>query len=367
MTADNVLVVADGGLGFVVGGTSVAAPLWAGFTALVNQQGALNGNSPVGFINPALYAIANNPATYAASFHDITVGDNTWGGSPNLFKAFPGYDLCTGLGTPRSTNLINAILTFSAPVIHISPPPPPYGSTMASVNGSNPNGSWFLFVQDDAPISSGMIANGWILNLTTADLVGTSGDIELLVGAANTNAFVGQNATFTVTVTNYGPSLSTNIVVTDNLPLNATIVSTNATQGVITRTGTTLSWNVGNLALNAGAAMTVTVKAQSTGNIVNSATVSTGTPDPNPDDDSAFAGVNFVPLSATLTPVFTNGGFHILIPGPTNPSLTVIIQANSNLISTNWVNVFTGAPPIDFVDPAQSSSVSRFYRAILLP
>jgi len=238
---------------------------------------------------------------------------------------------------------------------------------MASVNGSNPNGSWFLFVQDDAPISSGMIANGWILNLTTADLVGTSGDIELLVSAANTNAFVGQNATFTVTVTNYGPSLSTNIVVTDNLPLNATIVSTNATQGVITRTGTTLSWNVGNLALNAGAAMTVTVKAQSTGNIVNSATVSTGTPDPNPDDDSAFAGVNFVPLSATLTPVFTNGGFHILIPGPTNPSLTVVIQANSNLVSTNWVNVFTGAPPIDFIEPAQSSSVSRFYRAILLP
>ncbi len=367
MTGDNVLVIADGGVGSIAGGTSVAAPLWAGFTALVNQQGALNGSSPVGFINPALYAIATNAATYAASFHDITTGDNTWSKSPTQFKAFAGYDLCTGLGTPRSTNLINALLAFSAPLIHISPPPAPYGSTMASVNGSNPNGQWFLFIQDDAPISSGMIANGWILNLTTADLVGTAADVELLATAVNTNAFVGQNATFTVTVTNYGPSLSTNIVVTDNLPLNVTIVSTNASQGTVTRTGATLSWNVGSLALNAGAAMTVTVKSQSTGSIVNSATVTTGTPDPNPDDDSAFANVAFVPLSATLTPTYSNGNFVISIPTPTNPALTVIIQSSTNLVSTNWVNVYTGQPPINFVDPVPTNSVGRFYRAKLLP
>jgi len=367
LTADNVFVIAFGGLSGSVGGTSCAAPLWAGLIALANQQGTLNGNSPVGFINPALYAIATNPPTYAASFHDITTGNNAWSGSPNLFSAVAGYDLCTGLGTPRSTNLINAMLSFGTPTIHISPPPPPYGSTMASVNGSNPNGQWFLFIQDDAPISSGMIANGWILNLTTADLVGTVGDIELLASVAHTNAFVGQNATFTVTVTNYGPSLSTNVVVTDNLPLNATVVSTNATQGVITRTGTTLSWDVGNLALNAGAAMTITVKSQTAGIVANSASVSAGTPDPNSDDDSAFANVSFVPLSATLTPAYSNGNFIISIPGPTNPALTVIIQANSNLVSTNWVNVFTGQPPINFVDPAPSGNVSRFYRAILLP
>lgn len=367
MIADNVFIIADGGVGFSVGGTSVAAPLWAGFTALVNQQGALNSRPPVGFLNPALYSIATNAVQYSASFHDITTGNNSWSGSPTLFNAVAGYDLCTGLGSPKSTNLINALIAFNTPAVHISPPPAPYGSTMSALNGGNPNGSWLVFLQDDAPISSGMIANGWILNLTTADTVGTAADIELLVKSATSNAFVGQSANFTITVTNYGPSDSTNIVVTDNLPLGATIISTNATQGIISRTGATLSWNVGSLALNAGAAMTVTVKPQAVGSVVNSATVATGTLDPNPDDDSAFASVNFVPLSASLTPGFTNGSFLISIPGPTNPSLTVIIQANSNLVSTNWVNVYTGAPPINFIDPGSTGSVRQFYRAILVP
>jgi uncharacterized repeat protein (TIGR01451 family) len=252
--------------------------------------------------------------------------------------------------------------------VHISPPPPPYSSTLASVNGGNPNGAWMMFIQDDAPVGMGMVENGWILNLTTADMVGTAGDIELLMSTTNSSVFAGQTASFVLTVTNYGPSASTNVVVTDALPLGTVIVSTNLTQGTVVRSGSTLNWNVGNLALNAGAAMTVTVRAHSVGALASSASVDAGTPDPNPDDDFVTTSVNVVPLAATLTPIFTNGAFHISIPGPTNPSLTVIIQANSNLASTNWVNVYTGTPPIDFVDPAPSgSSVQRFYRAILLP
>jgi uncharacterized repeat protein (TIGR01451 family) len=367
MTGDNVLVIADAGIQYSVVGTSCAAPLWGGFTALANQQASLNGRPSVGFINPALYSLASSPVNYAGDFNDTTTGNNTSPQSPNAFNAFPGYDLCTGLGSPKSANLINDLISFNAPVIHISPPPPPYGSTMANVNGSNPNGAWMLFVQDDAPISSGMIGNGWMLNLTTADLVGTAGDIQLLMSASTPTVFSGQTATFVLSVTNYGPSASTNVVVTDALPLNATIVATNATQGTFIQAGSSLIWNVGNLALNDGAAMTLTVKLHSNGTFENSANVDTGTPDPNPDDDLASANVSVVPLTATLTPLFSNGNFTISIPGPTNPSLTVIIQANSNLVSTNWVNVYTGQPPINFVDPAPSGTVSRFYRAILLP
>jgi len=366
LTADNVLVFFGGGQAQVEGGTSCAAPLWAGFMALANQQAALNGQASLGFINPTIYSIARS-ANYSSSFHDITTGNNAWSGSPNAFSAVSGYDLATGLGTPNGTNFINALLGSAQPIVHISPPPPPYGTNMAVVNGGNPNGQWMMFVQDDAPISSGMIANGWVLNLTTADVIGTAGDIEVLMNTTNVSAFAGQTETFVVTVTNYGPSLSTNVTVSDTLPLGTIIVSTNTTQGTVSRVGSTLTWNVGNLTLNNGAAMTVTVKAQSAGTLVNTATVNTGTPDPNPDDDLATASVSVVPLTATLTPSFTNGAFHISVPGPTNPSLTVIIQMNTNLVSSNWVNVYTGAPPIDFVDPAPSGSASRFYRAILLP
>ncbi|MGA9777732.1 MAG: S53 family peptidase [Verrucomicrobiia bacterium] len=89
-------------------GTSCAAPLWAGFCALVNQQSVAVTGTNVGFLNPALYAIANS-TNYNACFHDITTGNNIGTGTPGLFYAVTGYDLCTGLGTPAGTNLINAL------------------------------------------------------------------------------------------------------------------------------------------------------------------------------------------------------------------------------------------------------------------
>jgi hypothetical protein len=108
LTADNVYVTHGSGTNGGFGGTSLAAPLWAGFMALVNQQTAANGNPPPGFLNPAVYALGNSP-DYTNCFHDITAGDNTWSGSSNHFFAVPGYDLCTGWGTPAGTNLINAL------------------------------------------------------------------------------------------------------------------------------------------------------------------------------------------------------------------------------------------------------------------
>ena len=108
LTGDNVYIT-YGGYGASMGeaGTSCAAPLWAGFMALVNQQAAANGNPSVGFINPAIYAIATN-SSYASCFHDITTGNNATSDSPGAFYATAGYDLCTGLGTP-TVNLINAL------------------------------------------------------------------------------------------------------------------------------------------------------------------------------------------------------------------------------------------------------------------
>ena len=108
LTADNVWVLYNSGQSGEYGGTSCASPLWAGFTALVNQQAANNLAPPAGFLNPALYALGLG-TNYAAVFHDITVGNNTNQSSPNKFYAVPGYDLCTGWGTPTGTNLINAL------------------------------------------------------------------------------------------------------------------------------------------------------------------------------------------------------------------------------------------------------------------
>ncbi len=76
------------------GGTSFAAPMWAGYIALVNEQLAANGKSPAGFINPTIYA-QNVTARYSRDFHDITSGTS------GSYSAVTGYDLVTGWGSPK--------------------------------------------------------------------------------------------------------------------------------------------------------------------------------------------------------------------------------------------------------------------------
>jgi hypothetical protein len=119
MVADNVSVYADDGQLWIGGGTSVATPLWAALTALANQQAAAEDRAPVGFINPAIYSLARS-ASYGTAFHDVTTGNNTNAGDSPYFYAFPGYDLCTGWGTPSGSNLINA-LAGPADALQITP------------------------------------------------------------------------------------------------------------------------------------------------------------------------------------------------------------------------------------------------------
>ena len=120
LTADNVWVAYGNGSSGTFGGTSCAAPLWAGFIALVNQQAAANAIPPVGFLNPTLYSIGNG-ANYTANFHDTTTGNNFSKKSPTKFSAVTAYDLCTGWGTPNGISLISALTAPMAPSITTEP------------------------------------------------------------------------------------------------------------------------------------------------------------------------------------------------------------------------------------------------------
>ncbi|HTS09250.1 MAG TPA: S53 family serine peptidase [Candidatus Eisenbacteria bacterium] len=80
------------------GGTSFAAPMWAGWLALANQAEAAAGKKPLGFINPQLYALGLS-ANYTKDMHDITTGSNG-------YSATTGYDLATGWGSPKAGGFI---------------------------------------------------------------------------------------------------------------------------------------------------------------------------------------------------------------------------------------------------------------------
>ena len=94
------------GQNIVVGGTSAVAPLWAGLVVVANQQ----LGTQVGFIQPAIYA-----AKAAAAFNDITEGNNP------AFSAGPGWDACTGQGSPKAS----ALIPLLAPAGTTPTPPPP--------------------------------------------------------------------------------------------------------------------------------------------------------------------------------------------------------------------------------------------------
>lgn len=87
----------------VAGGTSFAAPIFAGMLAILNQKGGYNTGQ--GLFNKTLYQMASNSATYSTAFHDVTSGDNKCNAGSSQcsgaigFSAGTGYDQVTGLGS----------------------------------------------------------------------------------------------------------------------------------------------------------------------------------------------------------------------------------------------------------------------------
>lgn len=100
------------------GGTSFAAPMWAGLLALANQQNMTNTGKTIGFINPLMYALYGTSA-YGTDFHDITSGCQEDGG----YCATTGYDPVTGLGSPIGPALINSLAPTNAGSFSLSATP----------------------------------------------------------------------------------------------------------------------------------------------------------------------------------------------------------------------------------------------------
>ncbi|HVB26218.1 MAG TPA: S53 family serine peptidase [Ktedonobacteraceae bacterium] len=99
---------------YIIGGTSAAAPMWAALAAMANEMSLRQGGLNLGFLNPLLYQIANNPRLYASSFHDITRGTDDYNGQNNgAYPATPHYDMATGLGSYNAYNLATALVALA--------------------------------------------------------------------------------------------------------------------------------------------------------------------------------------------------------------------------------------------------------------
>ena len=111
------------GVWYLFGGTSAGSPQWAAITAIADQQAGHN----LGFINKALYHIGQAQGHYAATFHDVTSGDNTAFGVQG-FSAGPGWDAPTGLGSPTTDQIAFYLAQFVSP-----------GDGTSAIAGSKPH------------------------------------------------------------------------------------------------------------------------------------------------------------------------------------------------------------------------------------
>src|SRR5271155_1313667 len=187
------------------GGTSFAAPMWAGYIALVNQQLAANGEPTIGFINPTIYSQSVTSA-YASEFHDITSGTS------GSYSAVTGYDLVTGWGSPNGNGLINALApTSTTPNFTLSASPGSVsvvqGGNGASTITSSVSGGFSSAV---ALTASGQPA-GVTVSFSPASIAAPgSGTSSVSIAVASTTA----TGTYTITVTGTGGGITQNATVT---------------------------------------------------------------------------------------------------------------------------------------------------------
>lgn len=222
----------------------------------------------------------------------------------------PGFLSSSGplaSGTYKPTNYDNTD-TFSAPA-----PGGPYGTSLSVFNGSNPNGTWSLFVEDDGTQDIGSISQGWRITITTSVpdcCSGATPFADLAVGLDLNPSFVnlGSNVSCTVNVTNFGPYTAEGVVLTNTLPWGVSITSAIATQGTTTNTSGIVQWILGSLANGAIASMTVETTATSSGNQTNTASLSATTTDLTPANNTASTVlyVNSPPTVSSIGNVTTN-------------------------------------------------------------
>ena len=356
LTADNVFVTAFNGEQGSVGGTSCAAPLWAGFMALVNQKNISSNQPPAGFINPVLYSLGR--AGTLDAFHDITVGNNTNDDSNGLWFAVRGYDLCTGWGTP-GTNLIDLLyrasftvadlrmtstngplpaetnrpLTFDYSITNAGPLavtnavftadfslPVGIGTVSTSQGGFTSNTT-------NVTVNLGSLASNGVAHVTITVTPATVGfltnlanlvsevldpratnnvitsivainPVDLGIGkTAPATAFVGYPMTYTISVTNFGPLPATGVTVIDTLPDTVTFSNATTTQGDAAFDSGLVIFDVGYLDVNYVATMTVTVMTPTDPDtIVNDVIVYANEPDINLTNNEAMTVTDVLPL-----------------------------------------------------------------------
>jgi uncharacterized delta-60 repeat protein/uncharacterized repeat protein (TIGR01451 family) len=267
------------------------------------------------------------------------------------------FDDAASNSLSQSTMLVSGT---NRPTSYAAVPPPfpvpapvgPYNTNLSVFNGSNPNGPWSLYVFDDTLFNSGVISNGWQLNLINSHPILGDADLGTYLTAAPDPVIAGNNVTYSLSLTNYGPGTATNIMVVDSYPANVAFVSSSPSQGTATNSSGQVTWTLNSLAKGASALLTFVLQPQTAGVVTNSATVSAASNDLNPEDDSAVSVVTVVAPTADLALGLSDAPDPVLSSHHLTYTLTVTNQGPATATAVTISDVLPPGVSIVSVVPA---------------
>ena len=354
------------------GGTSFAAPMWAAYLALANQQAATNGDT-IGFIDPIIYPAALG-SSYSTLFHDITSG------SCGTYSGITGYDLCTGWGSPNTTGLINLLAGSATPSFTLSDSP----SSLTITQGGS--GTSTITVNDLNGFAGSvtLAASGLPSGVTAAFGTNPTTGTSVLTLTASSTATTG-SATVTITGTSGSLTASTtlaltvNSTATPNFSVAASPTSVTVTQGAsgtstitITSTGgfnsattlsasglpsgvtATFSTNPVTPPANGSATSTLTLTASSSATVGTATVTITGTSGSTTHSTTIALTVNASSGTKNFTLSLSPSSFTIDDNGSVSTTLTVTSVNGFHSAVTLSVNEF----PTDVSATASSNPVT---------
>ncbi|MCQ3978822.1 MAG: hypothetical protein DPW09_35815 [Anaerolineae bacterium] len=332
-----------------------AAEIRANFSSTFDWYFGTDGNTPatqVDFATVVLHELGHGLGF--VGFGDVDTGDNACGtnvagdgclgfdGSPSVYDRFTQ----DGSGTPLlsyanpSADLGNA-LTGSAGGIFFNGPNAnaANGGTpvrLYSPNTWNPGSSYSHLDQifngtlnalmtfalgsgtsilNPGPVTLGLFRDiGW--NRSSADLSVTKTDEADPIN-------MGENVTYTVTVTNNGPDAATGVVLTDNLPAGVTFVSATPSQGSCAEIAGVVGCDLGDLSNGGNTTVTIIITSTAAGTITNTASATADTTDPNPDDNSDSEDTTVISPQADLAVTKTASAASVAVGDEVTYTVTV--------------------------------------------
>jgi subtilase family serine protease len=315
-----------------IGGTSLAAPLWAGFSRVIAQ---MSGNTRLGSLNPLIYSLANTQYN-TAGFHDVTIGDNNFNGVTG-FSAGPGYDQTTGWGTVDFDVFANAAKNWLAANTTPTPTTTPTATATPTAAATATATAMATAIATATPAAT-------VTPTATRTSIPTATTTPKATGTATLTATPTSAATNTATAT---PTSAVTPTATPTLVPTATTTPKATGTATLTATPTAAPTTTGTATSTASPTMTATLTATPMSAPTATATMtSTATAVASKTATSTTIATPTPTLSATATAFATPTNTATATPIATLTSTATAVQTPTPIPTATRSTVVTSTPTV---------------------